>query len=362
MPIETGPAPPRHDLPVPARAVPQDRPERAAWSPETRAVAAAAAVSSFLALLTWLGVSWRYVQPSAFPRSSLLIGPPLSLDFAVFVLRVIFHAFVLAGAAAAALRHRWARILLLVGGLGVVGLGLQYFAKANLYPYSPHRGADVVYNLTDSGAFFVTMYLPHVLLVLVMAWPVARGRPVPEAAIAADTTAAEGGTVRAGRLLPYSDGTDGDNESAQVRRAVVLAAGVDAVASFARTVMLAWVALQPSAFRSIGTDRSYLTSVFTIGSVASELAILVGAAALLARRRWPLPLLLAGAALWLVVHAWGWTLTWVFPRGYLPAYRGAEWVVNVTADTSRILTMALVYVLLVFVLLRPHGRHTRWPV
>ena len=327
-----------------------DRP----WPPETCAIVVGAAAASVFALVVWLGVLWRYVQPSAF-GGRLLLGP---IDFPLYVLRGVFAAVVLLGAVAALLRRRWARRFLLAGGLGVVAHGLAYFAKVSIHPYGPERGADVVYNVTDRGVWFVNMYLPHLLLVLAMAWPGARGRPRAEASAAAEAPAGGVGAVQDRRLLPYSEHVDDDADRVQVRRAIVVAAGVDALASLSLSLMLFWVALQPSAFQSIGTNRSYLTSFVPIGSVASELTLIVGAVALLARRRWGRPLVLAGAAMWFALLAWSWTMTWVFRRSYLPRYRGAEWVVNVTSDTSQRLTTAVVYALLVFVLLRAKVRYS----
>src|SRR3954451_3744690 len=101
-----------------------DQPQRPAvratsWPPATSWIVAAAALASVLALGVWAGVLWRYLQPSAF-RSSLILGPPRSAGFVLFVGRALSHAMVIGGAAVAALGwRRAARWPLLAGGAGV---------------------------------------------------------------------------------------------------------------------------------------------------------------------------------------------------------------------------------------------------
>src|SRR5947207_12221125 len=68
------------------------------WPPATSWIVAATALASVLALGLWAGVLWRYLQPSAF-RSSLILGPSLSVGFVLFVGRALSHAMVIGGAA-----------------------------------------------------------------------------------------------------------------------------------------------------------------------------------------------------------------------------------------------------------------------
>src|SRR4051794_27736759 len=195
--------------PRPARVLPLEPADRPVWSCETCAVVVGAVFVSLLALLVWGTILWRYLQPSAF-QGRLMLGPPLSVEFALFVLRPLAHAAVLAGAVVAWMGRPAARRLLLVGGLGAVALGLVFFVRTNLFPVSRSKGADVVFYVVDGGVRFVNSRIPHMLRVLAMTRPGARrGRiadaPPASLAPADDAPRSEGAGLFGAGPLRYSE-------------------------------------------------------------------------------------------------------------------------------------------------------------
>jgi hypothetical protein len=351
-----------NDPPRPAPVLPIEPVDRPAWPYETRAVVAGAAFVSVLVVLVWGTVLWRYVQPSAF-GGRLTLGPPLSVEFALFVVRPLVHPAVLAGALASWMGRPVARRLLLVGGLGAVAIALEAFVRQNLFHFSRWDGFDVVYNVVDVGARFINTGIPHMLLVVAMTRPGVRSRPASDAPMdaLASTDAppeTQATAPTAARPLPYSKtATDDDG---QMGRAIVVAAGMDAAASFLRTVVMVWAAAWPSAFQSVGVDWSAMSTPLTAARVASDLAVIAGAAALLARRRWGWRALLAGAAGVLGLRALGWGLAWVYPRTIMRGRAGPDYAVSMVYDTARVGTMAVVYVLLIYVITRPAAKARRW--
>jgi hypothetical protein len=333
------------DLPVAPSGVRRALPMRrlSEWPAETWWVIAAAGVSSVLALLTWGGLLWRYVQPSAF-NGRMALGPVRSLQFALFVAGAAAHAVVLVGIATVPFSRRAARALLLVGAGAVVVLTLYQFINSAALRSgfrAPSRGPDHLVSVASAGAWFVTHAIPHLLLM----YSVAR-RPQydPRAAAAADAFAAE--TEAPSAELGYFPGEN--QRLAPERTAIVLLAGANSVAAVLEDAAILWIMLAPQSFKTIGATRGwYETLMLAIGG-ALNLAVVCGVASLLLRRRSAgRRLLLAGAGGIILFYLYGQTHFLFSPPRDYPRYVGAERLVDVVGALARFGAAVIVYALAV---------------
>jgi hypothetical protein len=301
------------------------------WPPETKAIVAAAAVVSLLALLTWGGSLWRYLQPSAF-RGTMILEPWPSVDFALFVLRGAMSVAVMAGALVALGSRNVARRVLLVAALTMLAIALYQFATFSVFQTGLTRrreGPDQVYWLVDDGSRLVTTHLVYGLMVLAL-------------------TRQSAATASLAGPRPW------------ITQVIVAAAAVDCVVHVAATGANVWVALQPSLFKTIGSGAwtSYGITMLVV-RVLLYLLVITGAAAALAWRRHRLGrrllLLGAGGLVALALYFYVESFVATPPPGF-PRYKGAERVTNAVYDVGRVITMEMIHVLVLFALTRRHVR------
>ena len=316
--------------PLPALTYHTTPPGDTGWSAETKAIVAAAAVISFLSLLTWGFSLWMHLQPSAF-RGRLLLQPWPSVDFARFVLHAVLNVAVIAGALMAFVSHKVARRVLLVSSLCLLAVALYQFASFSVFQTgltNRREGADQVYWLVDDGARLVWMYTVHGLMLLALARPTSPGSPPG------------GGTV------PVTD-------------LIVAAAAVGAVVRLVQAGVSVWLSLQPSLFRTIrsGPFTAYRIVILSV-TVLLILALIGGAALWLLRHRRVVArrLLLIGAAGLLALSVYGYVKFRVSPPPDFPREKGLERVKNTTSAIGRIITTEMIHGLLIFALTRRHVR------
>ena len=298
-----------------------------AWSAETKAIVAAGAVVSLLALLTWGGSLWMYLRPADF-SGRLILQPWPSVDFALFVLRAALHAAVIAGALAAVASQRVARRILLPAALCVVALGLYQFASFSVFQTGLTRrreGADQVVWLAMDGARLVGTYLVHGLMAVALARPSARAASGPA-----------------------------------VSDTIVIAAAVDSVVRLADRGALVWISLQPALFKSIGSApwTPHAAGVMA-AAVLLHLALISGAAAaLLSRGRHAgRRLLLLGAAGLLALNVYGFVRPFVTaPPPGMPRYQGPQAITNTVNAVGRVLTGEMIHVLVILAMARRRPR------
>jgi len=307
-----------------------------AWPPETKAVVAAAAVVSALSLATWGGSVWMFVQPSAFPRSRLMLAGPFSFDFLRFVLHAVSHAAVIAGALTAARsarsRPRLARRLLLGGACGVLALALYQFGALMIFQTGlsqQRRGPDQIVSVAMDGARLVGMNVICGLLVMMLV--LSRSGALP------------GGAGPAG--WPTETGL------------IIAAAAVVVATDLLSDGALVWISLRPDLFTRIGAPEWTTAGVALFASrIALRLPILAGAAVMLpARGRRagaPRVLILIGAAGLIALSLYGYVHSMFRPPAGMPRYQGARRIITTVYGVASLVTLATIHALAVFALTR----------
>jgi len=309
-------------------------------------VIAAAAVASVLALVNWGGLLWRYLQPSAF-NGRVVLGPPKSAQFALFVAGAAVHFIVLAGVAIVPLSRRVARAALLTGAAGVVAMALYQFGSSTVR--TPFRGPDRLIVAASAGSWFGTQAIPHLLLIYCLA---RRPRFDRRAADAAEAFASESGTPST-ELRYFPGAKEGLGSE---RAAIVLAAAVASVAAMLGDVAIAWIMLAPQSFRTVfSSPGGYEKAMLAIGGTLDLVFVCGAAALLLRRRRVGRRLLLAGAFALILLHLIGQTRFLISPPRNYPRYAGAERLLDVVGAVARFGAAVIVYALAVAAV----GR--RWP-
>lgn len=304
------------------------------WPVETRAIVVAAAVVSLLSLVTWGGTLWRYVQPSAFPRSRLTLGQPLSPDFASFVLHAAMNVLVVVGALTALANRRLARRLMLAGALGVLVLAVYQFASFTLLQTGltiRRQGPDRLVFAAIDGARLVQMNLVHGLVVLVM-------------------------TLRG----PWTRTTADPSLSWPVETVLIVAAvAVASAVAVADRAAILWIRLQPHLFKRIGAgDWTVLAYTLFAAGLVLHLLVLGGAGLGLFGRRLTAArrLLLLAAVGLLCLTAYGYARSVLAPPPDFPRYQGPEAIVTGVGSAARLLIADSAQVLLIFAMTRRSAR------
>ena len=304
------------------------------WRPEATAIVVGAAAASVFGLGLWGGVLWRFLQPAAF-QGRIAFWPTVPVGLAVLFLGGLFHVTVVAGAAAMFARSAAARLLLLLGGAGVLALHVFHLV-ASSWPRPAVTASDLFFGASAAGVQLLSMALPHALLLFVVTRRAARRMLLA----GKDASIAE-----AGDAWPIE------------AKAIVLAVSVNALCLLAQSGVSVWFAnsgplLRPSQFAQ--SIRYWLILLAYTGVYATLLA--GGAVALLRRRARPARLLVAGAAGWAALRFYGFAASWWFPPSDFPRYRGAELVVNVTYAIFQTGTLAVIYALTLYVATRTYAK------
>jgi hypothetical protein len=177
-------------------------------------------------------------------------------------------------------------------------------------------------------------------------------RPPSDAEALAAARASVAATAFAGEL-GYFVGV----RPAPERAAIVLLAGVNAVAGILEQACIGWVALAPRSFKTIGVDSGLYLSVYLVLHLALNLAVVAGAGALLlGRRSVGRRALLCGGIGFILFQLYGYIHFLAAPPPGYPRYAGAERVVNTVASVARIGTSLIVYALVVAAVARRQPR------
>jgi hypothetical protein len=307
------------------------------WRPEGTAIVAGAAAASLLALAFCGAFLLQNLLPSAFqPRSTF--WPSRSVGITLFVLGAVFHLAVVAGVVAALLREAAARPVLIFGGAGTIALSAFYLLVSGLWPRRGVGAADLLYIAADEGARFVSMGMPHALLIFVMTRPSARRMGLAQRWADGDSGAGAG-------VLPLE------------AKAIVLAVAIDALCHLSQSALLVCAAAFPGGFRHVGLPDGLRYRFVLLADAAVGATVLCAAAATLRRghdrpARW----LAAGATGWLALRLCGLVAGWWFPPRDFPDLHGGELLVSIAYTLSQTGTMAVIYALTLYVATRPYAK------